>query len=441
MADASISGLASGLDTATIINQLMALEAAPQTRLKSRLSTEQSTLKSLQDLNARIAALATKAADLAKPASWTVFSATSSSTGVKATAGSGAVPGTLSVHVDQVAVAHRLTFATTAAQSDVVVTGGTQVKLTVAGQEHTLETGDGTLAGLVSAVNAADLGVWASTVRLDNGSYRLSLQAETTGAASAFTITDSTGGTLLGGSTVVTGTDAAVTIGADTIHAAGNTFTGVVPGLEFTVSADAVGSTVTLTVAPDPAAATTKVKGLVDAVNNALGEIDRLTAYNATTKTAGPLAGDSTLRDLRSALLGALYGADGSGMADAGLQTDKTGKLVFDEEAFKKALADDPEGLAARFTTAGDGWGVRVRDVAEAASDRFDGTLTQAITGRTAGIDAMEDSIDSWNERLELRRASLTRQFTALETALSQMQSQSSWLAGQIASLGTGSGQ
>ena len=31
----------------------------------------------------------------------------------------------------------------------------------------------------------------------------------------------------------------------------------------------------------------------------------------------------------------------------------------------------------------------------------------------------------------------LTRQFTALETALSQMNSQSSWLAGQISSLPT----
>ena len=43
MANASVSGLASGLDTATIIDQLMQLEAAPQTRLKSRVTTEKST--------------------------------------------------------------------------------------------------------------------------------------------------------------------------------------------------------------------------------------------------------------------------------------------------------------------------------------------------------------------------------------------------------------
>ena len=35
----------------------------------------------------------------------------------------------------------------------------------------------------------------------------------------------------------------------------------------------------------------------------------------------------------------------------------------------------------------------------------------------------------------ELRRTTLERQYTALETALSSMQSQSSWLSSQISSL------
>ena len=39
-ASASISGLGSGLDTASIVEQFMQLEAASQNRLKTRLSTE-----------------------------------------------------------------------------------------------------------------------------------------------------------------------------------------------------------------------------------------------------------------------------------------------------------------------------------------------------------------------------------------------------------------
>ncbi len=79
--------------------------------------------------------------------------------------------------------------------------------------------------------------------------------------------------------------------------------------------------------------------------------------------------------------------------------------------------------------------------MAGAASDKVDGTITTAITGRTGSIGRLNDSIEAWDLRLELRRTALTRQFTALETALSQMNSQSNWLAGQINSLPTaGSG-
>lgn len=439
-ADASISGLASGLDTATIISQLMQLEAAPQTRLKTRLTAEQSQLKSLQSLNSQLAALATKAGDLASSTTWQSFKVTSSVTGVTGTAGTGAAAGTTSVHVDALAVAHRLTYASTAALSSTVVTNGTDVKLTVGATTTTLAT-DGTLAGLVSALNKTGTGVHASTVKLDDGTYRLSVEAASTGAAAAFTLTDSTGAALLGGASVVAGSDAAVTIGSDTVHAATNTFTGVVPGLDFTISAEAVGTTAVLTVATDPAATTAKVKGVVDAVNAVLAEIDRLTDYDAATKTSGPLASEGSLRTVRSALVSALYPPDGSSMADVGLQTDRTGKLVFDATKFATALAADPAGTAARFTGLTDsGFGSRVKTVATAASDPYTGTLTASITGRTSGISTLQDSIDAWTDRLDLRRTTLTRQFTAMETALSKLQSQSNWLAGQISSLSSGSG-
>ena len=49
-----------------------------------------------------------------------------------------------------------------------------------------------------------------------------------------------------------------------------------------------------------------------------------------------------------------------------------------------------------------------------------------------------EFGIADWDDRFALRQSSLQRQFTALETALSQMNSQSSWLSGQLASLSSG---
>jgi flagellar hook-associated protein 2 len=441
MATASISGLVSGLDSASIINQLMQLEAVPQDKLKTNLGAEQTKLKNLQALNAKVAALTTQAQSLAGGTGWGALTATSSSTAVTVQATTGTTSGVFSFSVDQTAAAHQLRFTTTAASTDTVVVGGTTVKLTQGGVTQVIDTGDGSLDGLVNALNTGGTGVSAAKVRLDDGSYRLVVNAAQTGAAGAFTLTNADGSDLLGGASVQAGRDAAITLGGDTIHSALNTFTGVIPGVDVTVSAAAVGPTVDVTVGKNTASVKDTVKSLVDAINATLSQIDSLTAYNSTTKTSGPLAGDSGVRALRNELLNAIYPADGTSIADVGIQTDRYGKLVFDEAAFSTAYAADPAKVAAKFTSGTvDGFAARVATVADTASNKYTGTLTAAINGRSTTITRIQDSIDDWDQRLELRRSTLQRTFTALETALSQMNSQSSWLTSQLSALGNSQG-
>src|SRR5205085_2174929 len=164
-----------------IISQLMQVEAQPQTILKNRVTAEQTNISSLQALNAKFAALTTKATALAQQASWNPFTTTSSSTSVTATADSTALPGRFSFTVQQTATTSQLTFDTTVKPTDVVVP--TSVVLTTATGPVTLNTGDGSLNGLVSAVNKANAGVTASTVNLGDGTYRLRLVSHNTGAA------------------------------------------------------------------------------------------------------------------------------------------------------------------------------------------------------------------------------------------------------------------
>src|SRR6476646_9230982 len=101
MATSSISGLVSGLDTASIIDQLMQLEAVSQNRLKTQQTTQKSVLTALQSLNTDVLSLATKAGALAKPETWQTLKATSSNPLVAATATSTAAPTNLSVTVNQ----------------------------------------------------------------------------------------------------------------------------------------------------------------------------------------------------------------------------------------------------------------------------------------------------------------------------------------------------
>ena len=70
MANTSIGGLISGLDTATIISQLMQLEAQPQTRLKTKVTVEQSAVTALQALNTKLAAWPPRPPTSRRPTAW-----------------------------------------------------------------------------------------------------------------------------------------------------------------------------------------------------------------------------------------------------------------------------------------------------------------------------------------------------------------------------------
>jgi flagellar hook-associated protein 2 len=225
MPNTSIGGLVSGLDTATIISQLMQLEARPQTMLKSRVSNEQKVVTALQALNTKLAGIATKAADLAKASAWSTANATSDNEKVTVTTASGAVPATLALTVEQVATSHTIDFGLHALSDKVTTDGSTIVKLdTLDGKVLDLDTKDGTVQGLVNAINSTDQGVKATLVKVDAANYRLTLTSTTTGPSSDFELQDVSGlgqddaGTtlaLVGASAA--GLQARIKVGADTI--------------------------------------------------------------------------------------------------------------------------------------------------------------------------------------------------------------------------------
>lgn len=440
---ASISGL-SGFNSADLVDRLMQLEAVSQTRLQTRASAESRVLTSLQNLNSRLASLGSRAGEQAKESTWSSLKATSSDPTVTVSADTAARPGTMELTVQSVAATHRLGFATAAAAGTVVTGASTTVRLDrLDGTTLDVDTGDGTLAGLAAALNdpARSTGVRATMVRVADDSYRLLVESTVPGAASDFTLTAADGSALLGGATVRAGTDAAIDVGSGIVATSSNgVFTDLMPGVDVTLGAATVpGSKVALTLAGDAGSRTAGMRALVDAVNATLSDMDSLTAYNAAAKTSGALAGDPTVRSVRNQLLTAVYPADGTSLAPLGIQLDRNGKLTLDETLFSAAYAADPTGVAAAITGK-NGFAGRVSAAADGASNATDGTLTQAITGRRAGIARLNDSIEQWDLRLEMRRTALTRQFTALETAVTTLQSQSSWLSSQIASLPTSAG-
>lgn len=452
----AIDGLVSGLKTTDLINSLMSVEGVPQTLLKNKLTSTNSFISSLQTINGLVQALATKAKDAAKATSLDLFTATSSSSGVTAVTGTNAIAGSLTFTVGATASAQvGVTAATStwsAAAEPITLVGAD-------GKKTTVTPSSGSLDDTVSAINKSGAGVTATKVAAGAAAdgtklYRLQLTSAKTGAAGGFEVYRGTADqvaagtatnvlTEVGAAVVAQAKDASVTLWAgtaaeQTITSATNTFTDLVPGLSVTVS-KASTDPVTVGVAQDTTKAQAVASGLVDAMNAIASYYKTNTAVTsttsatsgATTTTAGVLMGDGTSRDAVQRLSSTMSApVGGKSPSSIGITITKDGSFTFDADVFQKALATDPEGTQAMLS----GVATNVGAAATAASDKYDGSLTTAITGQQAVAKDLNTQIDSWTDRLTMRRAALQTLYSSLETSLSKLQSQSSWLASQLAS-------
>jgi flagellar hook-associated protein 2 len=432
----SISGLVSGLDTSSIISQLMQIEAQPQANLKNKVTTEQSVISGYQSVNNKMSALQIAADMLTRASTWQAAAATSSSSAVVATAATGAPSGQYTFDVTKLAAAQ--VSSVLLPSSGVTSDGNVYVSINGAGPTA-VAVGTDTPQGVADAINGdSSLGIKATVITSDQGSV-LQLVATKTGSANSFAVTG------LSGTQVdhVAASDAQLTVGTVgsggyTVTSSSNTFSSFIPNV--TLTATAVQSGVTVTVDSDASGLADRISTLVDAANAALSEIGKQTAYTpagaGTTATAGVLLGDLTVQDLQQKILSSVAnGASGYGsFAQLGLQTQQDGTLAFDRTAFIAAYNADP---AAVQSAVQDGLATTINTMATAATDPTIGTLTTAIQGRNDEINQLNDQIDDWTTRLADRQNTLTQQFTAMEVALGKLKDQSSWLAGQIANLPT----
>ncbi|MGF1595934.1 MAG: flagellar filament capping protein FliD [Acidimicrobiales bacterium] len=101
-----IDGLSSGLDTTSIINQLMQIERRPQAALTSRRAREEAARTELSEIRSEITAIRNTAADLRLTNGWDRLKATSSNeTAVTVEPGSASATGSYSFQVTSVATA------------------------------------------------------------------------------------------------------------------------------------------------------------------------------------------------------------------------------------------------------------------------------------------------------------------------------------------------
>ena len=459
----SIDGLISGMDTTSLVTQLLRAEAAPQTQLKAKLAKAETQASAYRTINTTFAAVRAAAEALTTSGLGAARKATPSAEHVTASAGAAAADGA-SVTFSVVSTARAQsqvstpTWSGTASWSD--STTATRLEFrgpggTVAGSVD-IPAG-ATLGEVATLINGSDAGVKATVLQPETGTFQLMLTSSGTGSAGVRNVvaTDADGAAVPGLFRETRPAENAVLDLGDrlTSTSSTNTFTDLIPGVSVTVSKPDAGLT-TVTVGQDASGIATKMQTLVDAVNSAI-----TTARDYTRNEKGSTAalkGDFNISQLAGQLLQAVSRAvEGHGSpAQVGLQLTKDGtRIAFDKDAFTTALTANPE-LAQRIVGGGPatagadevlgnaddlpvatGVATRLFDVAKAASDNTTGSILALAKGKDSTAADLKGRIESWDLRLERRKEILTRQFSAMETALSGLRNQSTWLAGQLNSL------
>ena len=427
---ASVDGLVSGMGTSTMISQLMQIEAQPQARLQTKVKDAQNVVTSYQSVNSKLAALKTAADDLSQLSTWRSIKPASSSTAVTATATPGTTStqtGSLNFDVVQLAKA-QVSTARVNADQDLAPGGSITISMGDGSEPKTIDLGDKprNAQGIADAINNAGAGAKASVVTTSTGESVLQVTASKTGVANGFSIS----GLDADLKTAVSPQDATLQVGGAEedggyqVTSSTNTFTDLMKGV--TLTATKVESGVSVSATADAGGIGDKIKAMVDAANAVLSEVTKQTKYDQAAKKGQPLSGDFMVRQINQTVMSAISQgqSDIGSLSKLGVQLEKDGTLSFKKEAFEASYAADPE----KFQTAG----IAMADTFEALAKKQTDNITGAITGRKSIIDSMNAQIDNWDIRLEQRRTTLTKQYAAMETALSNLKSQSSYLSSQL---------
>jgi flagellar hook-associated protein 2 len=463
MAGLTLGGLASGMDTDTIISQLLAIESTGRARKLGAQTRAEGRQQGLNDVAVKLRGLKTAADDLRSVSSWanvqTVESSNAAQVSARYTAG--AAVGSYSIHVQQLARADQqfFTYTRDVANPTTITIDGVSINIAA----------NATPEEAAAAINGkSDSPAFASVV-----AGELVFSGKKTGQDM-----------VIGGSTLSQTPAQALkrrdsrdlewfVDGIRQPDSDTNTVANGLPGIELTLKAVTT-TPVSVTVGapgPDQAALKAKVKAFVDSYNSTIdmirAKLDEKTVQSPTTSAQwkqGALKGDpglsAVLSQLRNTLGATVTGDPGNPnpaafnqLSDIGISVPSAqvsgtvsqdrllGKLTIDDAKLTAAITGDSTAVKRLLggVTGIEGMTQKIDAIIDPIANAADGALAERSTQIGREISRIKDDIARFDKRLEAKEKMLRMQFTAMEKALGQSQSQTSWLQGQIAGLGTSS--
>ena len=449
MAGIQIGGIASGMDTESIITQLMSIESAPRTRTARQQVTVQARQDALRQIDTKLTNLKLAAGDLRSASIWTPTQAISSGNESVLTARqlTGAAPGGYTVNVASLASADSRTYQWNAGGGSLTV----DYKTDGSAQSKTFDLTGMSLDDAVSTINSDDGSpVWAVNV-----GGKLSLSRRDTGDHANWGFDAS--GPAIGAQTASRdGANASYTVAGDaTVYSSHtNVASDGLPGIEMTFKSTGTSTVTVSTPAANPTDVATKLKAFVSAYNDAVDLVrSKLTEKRVVDPQSdddakqGALFGDdsldSVLTTMRQAISERRPGLPGRlGRVDrqrhlarrAGRQAHlRPGDLrhrVGRRPVRRQGQARLPWTRPASRSPS--------KAVLDPITRAGDGLLDQRVSDADSELSYIKDSLATMDLRLQTKEDLLRKQFTAMEQAIAASQSASSSLAGQLAQLSTG---
>ncbi len=368
-----ISGLSSGIDWSTMVNNLIAIDQQRVDLITSQQSDYQAKLKEWQSFNTKLLALKTAADSLKNPEDFGMFNAsmTTDSLTVKGsdlmtvTASQAASIGSYQITVNNLATAEKLR-SVTYADASAALGSSYAGDILINGKTVSIDATDSltTVQNKINNANtgASATGVTANIIKYGASDYRLTLTSDTTGAAG---IDLENGGvpdilSQFSFIPVVTGVDASITVDGVDISQSSNTVDDVITGVSIDLLKADTDTTVTLNINLDIDAIKSKIQDFVSKYNVVASYINTQNSYDTTTKkTGGLLFGDGTLfsvkSDLTSIVTESVWGVNSefSIMGLVGINIDTNGQLSVDDETLTGYLQTNFSDVSALFVGQG----------------------------------------------------------------------------------------
>lgn len=430
MTAVTFTGLSSGIDSASLVNQLVAAERSRATLIanqQSDLNTQRSIVGSL---SSALAALGTVARGMDLASEVQPRTAASSDARVTVAASSGAAATVHDVRVRQLARG-QITGSRTFESADAGQLSSGSLAITIGDTTTSIDYSSGdSLADIASRINSSGAAVSAS-VLFDGTSYRIMVASNATGTAAAPQFTDSGDGLDLSNpdNIKIEARDAIAEIDGVEVTRGSNVIDDAIAGLTLTLVSQHTDEepAATVRVALDNNGLRDKLKAFVTAYNAVNSALHVQLDYTGTRKGGNTLFGDATLRQLQGAL-GAVMseGYGSSTLGGVGLIRGRDGALTLDETRLAGALATNPDAVARLFVDGG--FAAATTKLTDDYSRTGDGVFALKSKALTDRVGLLQSQADRINASADALRTRLEAQFTALETAMTKLKSQSAYL-------------